>query len=247
MTTCPRCGRVADEEIVCPDCGMSLALARRASETAVTADLTDALGFGDEAAPAAPDVRVWRLGALVLACCVFAAAAAFLLLRQHGSGQHDTALPVSSTSSSTGPTPSSSSAATSTGAPTQPVARTSATPSTTKPASSHGEPSSSAVTSGSSQNQGSSPRSSLASATRTVHAAQGALDESCGRHCYRLVVTLSAFPAGSHRVTCWALRGGVFGSYTTSSTTSTGCAYRHPHDSVWVIVDGRYRSNTVSW
>jgi hypothetical protein len=75
----------------------------------------------------------------------------------------------------------------------------------------------------------------------------GAPDQQCGPHCYRVVVTLADFPSGTHRVACWGGHGGLFASYTTSAVTSATCSYRKPHDSVWVIVDGTYRSNTVSW
>jgi hypothetical protein len=69
---------------------------------------------------------------------------------------------------------------------------------------------------------------------------------SCGPHCYSLVVTVDGFGAGSHDVSCFSGHAGEFGSYATSATTSTGCSYGHPHDTVWVVVDGT-RSNTVSW
>jgi hypothetical protein len=60
------------------------------------------------------------------------------------------------------------------------------------------------------------------------------------------VVRLINFGAGVHSVRCQSARGGEFGSYSTSATISTGCSYRRPNDSVWVVVDGR-RSNTVVW
>lgn len=69
---------------------------------------------------------------------------------------------------------------------------------------------------------------------------------SCGPHCYNLVVSLRDFTGGSHTVTCFSGHDGQFGSYPTSATTSTGCSYSHPHDTVWVVVDG-HRSNTVTW
>jgi hypothetical protein len=69
---------------------------------------------------------------------------------------------------------------------------------------------------------------------------------TCGRHCFALVVTLSDFPAGAHHVTCIDQdRNQTFGGYTTSSTTSTGCSYDHPHATVYVVVDGT-RSNTLN-
>jgi len=61
------------------------------------------------------------------------------------------------------------------------------------------------------------------------------------------VVSLTGFGRSAHQVACWAGHGGLFGQYPTSSSTSSGCSYRHPHDVVWVVVDGRYRSNTVAW
>jgi hypothetical protein len=60
-----------------------------------------------------------------------------------------------------------------------------------------------------------------------------------------LVVSLSGFAAGRHDVTCHSDHDGAFGNYTTSADTSTGCRYSHPHDTLWVVVDG-IRSNTVS-
>jgi hypothetical protein len=60
-------------------------------------------------------------------------------------------------------------------------------------------------------------------------------------------VLLSGFSGGAHQVTCQAGRGGTFGQYTTSSQASAQCAYRRPNDSVWVVVDGQYRSNTLAW
>ena len=68
----------------------------------------------------------------------------------------------------------------------------------------------------------------------------------CGPHCYALIVTLNNFGAGPHNVSCFSGHAGQFAGYTTSSVTSNNCVYDHPHDTVWVVVDG-HRSNTVSW
>jgi hypothetical protein len=68
----------------------------------------------------------------------------------------------------------------------------------------------------------------------------------CGRHCYRLNVTLSGFASGSHQVACWSAHAGLLSSDTTTAVTSTTCEYNRVNDSVWVYVDS-IRSNTVPW
>src|SRR6266498_500158 len=95
MTTCPRCGRVADDEIVCPNCGMSLALARLSAAQSAPG-LMDDLGAeagaevaaeegADESEGSSRDVKMWRLAALVCLTCLLAATTAIVLLNQHGS------------------------------------------------------------------------------------------------------------------------------------------------------------------
>ncbi|MDT4915496.1 MAG: hypothetical protein QOH89_196 [Pseudonocardiales bacterium] len=69
---------------------------------------------------------------------------------------------------------------------------------------------------------------------------------TCGPHCYSLAVSLRNFAAGPHTVACWSGHAGQFDSYSTSTQTSSGCSYGHPHDTVWVVVEG-HRSNTVTW
>lgn len=245
MTSCPRCGRIADDEFVCADCGMSLALARRARPQP-SPGLIDALGFAeeDDAAPRAQrDVRMWRLAAVICVGCLVAAVIAIVVLRSGGGSakSHSGALPGPATSGSSpgavGPLSSNLAS---------PSLRTSTAEATPTPTKS--SPSPSRTRSGArSSSSSTTPESSPVAATRSVRAAKGALDNGCGPHCYRLVVTLSAFPVGPHKVACWSEHGGLFGSYTTSATTSDACAFRRPHDSVWAVVDDRYRSNAVLW
>lgn len=250
MTTCPRCGRVADDEIVCADCGMSLALARRtAAVQAAHASAAAAPAGGlmdefasDESGPDEParDVNVLRLAAIVCITCLLAAATAVLLLHQHGTTNKHNALPFT-TSSGAGSSPAGPYTSSRAGS-TRPDGTTQTTPSPTPSRSK--SPTASARPS-TPRNRAS--RTSLASATRTVRVAKGSLDSGCGPHCYRLVVTLSGFSGGTHQVTCWSTHGDQLGSYSTSSSTSAGCTDRRPRDSVYAIVDNRYRSNTVSW
>jgi hypothetical protein len=257
MTTCPQCGRVAGDEFVCADCGMSLALARRtaaveAAQAAAAAaelpspGLLDEFG-SEEAIDGDPerDVTAWRLAAIVCITCVVAAVTAIVLLHQHGSPDKQAALPFTTSSgagSTTPAVPSSSSGAPSTRAsstkPTKPTRTPTPTASRSKSASP--KPSSTAPRSTAS-------RTSLASSTRTVRAAKGSPDPDCGPHCYRLVVSVSGFSSGQHRVSCWSGHDGQFASYLTSATVSDSCAFRRPNDVVWAVVDGTYKSNSVTW
>jgi hypothetical protein len=208
MTTCPQCGRVAGDEFVCADCGMSLALARRtaaveAAQAAAAAaelpspGLLDEFG-SEEAIDGDPerDVTAWRLAAIVCITCVVAAVTAIVLLHQHGSPDKQAALPFTTSSGAGSTTPA-------------------------VPSSSSGAPS--------------------------TRAAKGSPDPDCGPHCYRLVVSLSGFSSGQHRVSCWSGHDGQFASYLTSATVSDSCAFRRPNDVVWAVVDGTYKSNSVTW
>jgi hypothetical protein len=254
MTTCPQCGRVADDEIVCAGCGMSLALTRRmaAAEAASSASaaeqqpaappggLLDDFGSEPETGESARDVRLWRLAALVCVICVLAATAAILLLHQHGSPHRPhVGLPLT-TSLATSPATS----------PSSPAAR--ATPTSTRPSLSQTATKSTAAPSRTKRPPTTSPVADSSTSAHTgsalgAHVARGSLDPSCGPHCYQLVVTLSGSAGGAHQVTCWSTHGDQLGSYTTASTTSSGCTDRRPRDSVYAIVDGRIRSDTVSW
>jgi hypothetical protein len=243
MTTCPRCGRVADDEFVCPACGMSLALARRPKPEG-SSGLMDALGFGaaDEAgdAPARSDVRAWRLAAVLTVGCLVTAILALVLLRSGGSQHPEVAAPPSTSGSSSAPfAPGGTSAPGSPPTTTAALTSTSLTPSRSASAShtrSHAASPSSPA-----------PATSAVAATRAVRVSKGASDTACGPHCYRVNVALSGFPGGTHRVACWSAHGGLFGSYGTSALTSAKCAFRRPNDTVWVVVDGTYRSNAVVW
>jgi hypothetical protein len=250
MTTCPRCGRDADDEIVCADCGMSLALTQRmAAVAAAQASVPPPAGLLDEFGPEPEtdeperDVRMWRLAAIVCLTCVLAAVVAIVLLNQHGSPHRSNAGLPFTTAPGTSPGGASSSGS-SAGESSRDASAQPSSPSVTKSSAS---PSKSKKTSAPASPVSDRSTSSPAGPTPTVQIARGASDPTCGRHCYRIVVQLSAFTAGSHRIACISSHGGQFGSYTTSSTTSSGCADRRPHDSAYVIVDGKYRSNTVSW
>lgn len=135
MTTCPRCGRVAADEIVCAGCGLSLAVAL--DDAASSAGLMDELGFGpaDEASGADTadaawsdeprahrDRRSWWLVGLVAATCVLSVATALLLFSQPGSRHSPAALPSASTAGSAaiGLPPSAPLFATSAGGPVVP-------------------------------------------------------------------------------------------------------------------------------
>jgi hypothetical protein len=242
LTTCPRCGRVAGDEVVCAGCGLSLALTRRKG-SADSAALIEALGAAEEHSPISRDVKIWRVALLVCVTCLIAGVAALVLLHQHGSDKAGRELPLP-TAPATSPevsalaTPAASSV-TRSGHPS--------TTTTTKPEVGH-----SPTTAAPSKTASTAPRSlqrttSSTPAVRSVHVSRGSLDPKCGPHCHRLNVTLSAFPSGTHRVACWSARGGLFSSYATTAVTSADCTDKRPHDSVWVSVDARYRSNTVTW
>ena len=268
MTTCPRCGRVADDEFVCGECGAFLA-----SE--------------DDQPPG--EVSLRRVTVLALLVCLAGVGAAAVLLHQGGGGQTDgvapplggASLPLSSVplglpgstfpddSSGTLPLPSTS---LTTATPTTSSAGPSVTDTTSPHASRSAHPTSTAPTSTApttaprpSRSTTPSPQPSSTRPTTTqpprstpptstppppppppppptVELARGT---ACGQHCYTLDVTARNFSPGQHTVSCWSDRG-QFDSYTTSAPTSSGCPYNHPHVTVWVFVDGR-KSNTVSW
>jgi hypothetical protein len=252
MTTCPRCGRVAGDEIVCAQCGMSLALVRRNAAARSTGPI-DALALAEDGGADTRDVKLWRVGALVGLTCLLAAAAAIVLLNQHGSGKADLGLPRTTAPSRAAP-PLDPSVDPS-GGPTRVPAETPTAVKITGPAPPTRSKASQAAarsTSTASRRATSAPpsraaRTSSAAPGRSVHLVKGALDRPCGPHCYYLVVTLVAFPGGTHSVACWAGRGGLFARYTMTAATSATCFYKRPRDSVWVVVDGTDRSNTLGW
>lgn len=251
MTTCPRCGRVADDEFVCAGCGLLL------------------VGVQREEAPST-EVSLRRLAAFVVLICALAAGTAFVLLRQGGGGGQEPHLAAPlGTDSSPGPAPNgqgwtprgtsrSGAPASATDSASTKAASTTAKSSTARRSTSAAASTSTAAarrsTATSSTSAAPRPTTSAArtsttttnpaSTPRTVHLTKGS---ACGQHCYWLVVNLSGFSGGAHTIVCWAGHGGLFGRYTTSSQTSSGCKYSHPHDAVWVVVDGSYRSNTVAW
>lgn len=247
MTTCPRCGRVADDEIVCAGCGMSLALARRVSAEE-SPGLLDGLATEQETDPgsAARDVKLWRLAALVCVICVLAATAAILLLHQHGSRHADLGQPLTTSAGGTAEpsasaTPSADSAVGSARPGTTPATSTTgATPSRTRARAT-------ATQAAAHPTSAARATSSARTSSPAVQLARGATDPRCGPHCYLLVVTLSAFPGGQHKIQCWSQHAGLLATYTASAATSAGCSDRRPRDSAWAVVDGRIRSNTVTW
>lgn len=248
MTTCPRCGRFADEEFVCADCGAFLA--------------------GSEGGGTAAAVPVRRVAVLVLIVCLLGIGGAALLLRD-GGGKHPADLsipagtgPVELSSAPGESQPAGTSGPVAAGPPTSVSSSNSATrsPSPTvsahrsrsaTPTSTHPSPTRPGSTSASPHPSTSTPHPSPStshsgpSPARRVALGQSG-SSTCGQHCHTLIVTLSNFPAGSHRVNCFDEHARQFASYATSSTTSTGCGYDRPHASVYVVVDGT-RSNTVSW
>jgi hypothetical protein len=236
---------------------MSLALARRAvadaeaaraalaaASAAAAPDLLDELASEEELAGSPGDAKTWRLAALVGVTCLLAIATAIVLLRQHGSPNDDVGLQLPPNSSPRGSTPSASSPAS--GSSPSAATTSGGTPSSTTP-----KPTASQAAHRSTSTK---PTPTTAATHRgapgtnpSVHAAKGALDQDCGPHCYQLVVTLSAIPAGTHSVACWSSHGGMFASYQTSAVTSSDCSLQKPNASVWAVVDGKYRSNTVAW
>ena len=249
MTTCPHCGRVADE-LVCANCGMSLALTRRAADleamraaaalrAARGADLLDDFA-SDDGLRSRRDGKAWRLLALVAVTCLIAISIALVLLQQHGSPTGGTGLPLptahggpasdgTSRVSGTSPAPSSATAHPPTPSPT-----------TSKPTASQAAHRNSTSARPPTHRPPPGP-------TPSVHVVKGAADGACGPHCFQLIVTLSAFAAGTHHVDCWTSHGGQFASYDTSAVTSSDCAVQKPNASVWAVVDGKYRSNSVGW
>ena len=244
MATCPRCGRDADDEFVCAGCGAFLA--------------------GEDAGPAAA-VSVGRVAVLVLIVCLLGAGGAALLLSNSGGGHRaDQSIPLASSPvelsnaplGSPGEStsaralggvargPSTSTSATRTRTPS-PTASTSAHPRSSTPRSSSSPAPTSAAPHPSTSHSTSRPPSSTPPQPPEVRLSKGTL-ATCGPQCFPLVVTLVNFSAGSHTVNCFSGHDGKFGSYTTSATTSSGCTYRRPNDTVYVSVDG-HRSNVIVW
>jgi hypothetical protein len=263
MSICPGCGRVADDEFVCAACGTFLGAgvdepAAKVSVrwVALLAVLVCLLGVGaavllfqqDGGTNAGTD----PLGGapISLSSAPPLGAPGLGSVPDDASRTRPVPAPAVTTSPRSTSASTSASSSASASASTSLAASTSAhrTPSPTPTSSSASTSPHPHSTSPSSHPTTTRPPSSTTSSKPpppppTVQLSKGA---SCGRHCYSLVVSLQNFGSGAHTVNCWASHGGEFGSYQTSATTSSECSYTHPHDSVWVVVDG-HRSNTVSW
>jgi hypothetical protein len=205
----------------------------------------DDFGFAEGHDASSPDPRTWRMAALAAGTCLVAVAAAIVLLRLGGgSSNKEVSLPIVTGGPSS---PVVSSIASTPVHPTRHVhvavrprrTRTSGARTTsahlTPPSSPHPTPppSTRAV------------RSTPAPPKPTVQLTRGTRDYRCGLNCAFLVVTLTNF-AGGHHVSC-RTAAGEFQSYDTARPVSYGCSHNGPGQLVWVVVDYRYRSNSVTW
>jgi hypothetical protein len=219
----------------------------------------------DQHAASERDPRAWRMAALAAATCLAAVAVAIVLLRLGGGGgtQRDVSLPIV-TGGPSSPALISPPVATpdqrssipaikrlhTSARPTR--ARTTAARTTsTHPRPGSTPPSTTARTSTATPPPTSQPPSTPAAPQPGVLLAKGGRDFRCHSQCYFLAVTLTNLPGG-HRIVCEAespqhQRVRVFGSYDYDSTQTPGCSYSRTGDLVWVVVDNRYRSNTVTW
>jgi hypothetical protein len=259
MTTCPQCGRVADGEIVCAQCGKFLAppAGQQASppvdENDTSTGLMNELGFTSGEAPRSMNVRTSRVLAFAVVTCALVAFGAIVLLHQHNGPSSNAAQPLVTASG----TPSGASFA------PLPTAITSPLPSATRhthsarPTRSRAHPRSTTASASATPTEvattrtTTAPRTPTPSPTRPVSASvvagKGSPGFLCGPHCFYVNVTLSGFPAGTHSIACHSQRRGEFAGYATSSRTSAVCEYAKQNDTVWVLVDSRYQSNTVQW
>ncbi|HKC28254.1 MAG TPA: hypothetical protein VKB75_09605 [Jatrophihabitans sp.] len=251
MTTCPQCGRVGDGEIVCAQCGKFLAplIDKQPIEDDDGQSGLSGLGFASHAAPGTMDVRTWRVLAFAVGTCLLLALGAFLLLHQPTGPTSKVAQPLATAGSTspfaTLPTGLASASATSATRSSHP-----ARPSTSRvhPHTTAHSASPTLITTTRATAKPSTPTPShIRHVTPSVAAAKGSPGFLCGPHCFYVDVTLSGFPAGTHSISCYSDQRGQFASYVTSSRTSAVCEYSKNNDTVWVIVDGRYKSNTVQW
>jgi len=271
MSTCPRCGHVADGELVCSNCGLSLAGIQSDAEDAFA--LMDDLGFEDDrdvfvvgaATPATGTTpATWRVATFaIVTILLIGVTAIFLINTGGGSGKTPVAEPsVSQTSTipvglpdSQPPTATSTKSVPQTHLPplgATPSARSSGSSSSASSSSpsSSGASSAPGSSTSSSPPQSSSPQSSTPPPpppTPSVTLAQGSPAARSCHKCVVLAVTLVDFAIGPHAVTCFSSSGGAFMSYTTVAMHSADCAYPSNGASVWVVVDGKYKSNVVVW
>lgn len=220
----------------------------------------DDFGFADGADDSPRDAHAWRMPALAAGTCLAAVAVAILLLQFTGGGSNKNVSEPIVTGGPTSPALISSPAApasTTVSRPAHPIHRvhTSATPTRTHTATASATPtptltSSAPHTSHVPSTTTAPPPSTSTAPTPGVFLAKGGRDFRCGQQCYFLIVTLRSF-TGGHRVVCEAQARHSqvpheIGNYDTTSPISSGCSYSGQHDSVWVVVDDTYRSNTVT-
>jgi hypothetical protein len=221
----------------------------------------DDLGFAEGADVSTREARPWRMAALAAGTCLVAIVVAIILLQVGGGGSNkDVGLPITTDG------PSSPALITSPG-PTNPTSTQRAHPITrpstsARPTRSRTRTStastSQAPTTASSTAHPSQPPSSTPAPPSTSHVpqpsvflAKGPRDYLCGPRCFFLQVTLTNLPGG-HHVVCearsrHAQTATAFSSYDTTSPTSTVCSFDGQHDSVFVVVDDIYHSNTITW
>ena len=270
MTTCPRCGHVAHDETVCNNCG--LFLANLDSDAAGTAGLMDDLGFVDDDQEAAEvlgagaattsGASTLRVATIAVVSILLIAVGAVFLINMH-SGSSNKSVAGPSESQSTVPVGLPNSASS-----TTPIATSSASssvpythlpplnPSSKSKSSSASRPSTSASSTRTSGTSTSAPPTGTTTGTssnppppppQSVTLSKSP-NPQCGQrpHCGYLFVSLTNFPIGPHEVVCESGVSGQIGNYTTTSESSVSCSYEG-HGTVWVVVDGSYKSNVVLW
>lgn len=225
-------------------------------------EFMDALGFAEGRDVSTRDARTWRVAVLVVLTCLVALASAILLLDHRGGQSHlnaDVVFPSTTPTERVAPAPESfgllPTAAVSTAPhPVRKLLRTTrAAPSSTvrmRPTSSaRSQPPVAPPTTSTLPAPPTTPTPTpTPSPARTVTLAKGPRDQICQPHCYFLVVRLTNF-VGEQHVECFSsLDPSVpFDSYDTPFAVSDNCYYNRPGATVWVLVDGVYKSNELTW